>query len=48
MPKPHARATRAISPGHLPMMVRLLARPGQNDLYPHCPNERGCPRPLPA
>ena len=26
MPKPHARATRAISPGHLPMMVRLLAR----------------------
>ena len=33
MPKPHARATRAISPGHLPMMVRLLARPGRNDLH---------------
>ena len=33
MPKPHARATRAISPGHLPMMVRLLARISQNDLH---------------
>ena len=33
MPKPHARATRAISPGHLPMMVRLLARISLNDLH---------------
>ena len=33
MPKPHAPATRAISPGHLPMMVRLLARISQNDLH---------------
>ena len=33
MPKPHARATRAISPGHLPMMVRLLARISRNDLH---------------
>ena len=33
MPKPHARATRAISFGHLPMMVRLLARISQNDLH---------------
>ena len=33
MPKPHARATRAISFGHLPMMVRLMARISKNDLH---------------
>ena len=37
MPKPHARVTCAISPGHLPMMVRLLARiqPERSSLAQH-------------
>ena len=33
MPKPHARARRAISPGQVPMMLRLLARISLNDLH---------------